>query len=182
MLFRAVCAAIALSFILPVFLRESVAQTQKFPDGTKIYQCVVQLSQSSGKTSPEDIKNFGPTCLDIFQNENRNRLAEITNQIYETQRKNGVYILVLVVIITVFGLGLSTLQLYWGYNLAKLNRTQPSPPISDGAPPQAAGVTQMKFSKDGFEISSSVAGLIILAFSLAFFITYVWKVYPIQTP
>ncbi len=43
-------------------------------------------------------------------------------------------------------------------------------------------VTHGKFSKDGFEISSSVVGLIVLAFSLAFFITYVWQVYPLQKP
>jgi hypothetical protein len=132
--------------------------------------------------------------MDIFQNENRNKLAEITGEIYETQRKSGIYIFMLVVGITSFGLGLASLQLYWGYNLAKLNRravdlVQPSPPIRDGAPAQAGAdntglsqMTQAKFSRDGFEISSSVVGLIILGFSLAFFITYVWKVYPIQPP
>jgi hypothetical protein len=133
---------------------------------------------------PDELKTFTPICQDIFQLDNKNELAEINNQIYDTQRRIGIYILYLVAAITFCGLGLSALQLYWGYEAARLNRrtarpTESSPP--NGTSPEAPGVTHATFSKDGFEISSSVAGLIILAFSLAFFIIYVWKVYPIQS-
>jgi hypothetical protein len=160
-------------------------------DDTPIYKCVTELSRNSATTPGplglNELNALGPVCKSIFQIESSNRLAQITSYTYETQRKNGIYILLLVVGITLFGLVLATFQLYWGYRLAILNRGALT--LRDGAPPQEGGnntglpqVTQAKFSKDGFEISSSVVGLIVLAFSLAFFITYVWKVYPIQTP
>jgi hypothetical protein len=62
-------------------------------------------------------------------------------------------------------------------NHSRSSRIKPSAraPATDSDDSKSLGTD----TKEGFDISSSVVGLIILAFSLAFFILDVWQVYPI---
>jgi hypothetical protein len=74
-------------------------------------------------------------------------------------------ILWLVVSITVAGVLLAGVQLYTSYRLVMSGRQSPD------------DSSELTFQRDKLSLKSSIAGLVILALSLAFFVIYVWGVY-----
>ena len=85
------------------------------------------------------------------------------------QRFNTNVLLWMVVVITISGVGLAAVQLYWSYRLALTGQGQ------------MPGGSETKLSKDSLVVKSSVVGVVILGFSLIFFIVFVLKVYPLTT-
>ncbi|NER80453.1 MAG: hypothetical protein F6K42_12925 [Leptolyngbya sp. SIO1D8] len=75
-------------------------------------------------------------------------------------------IIIFFVVLTIIGIGL-----YFSYLQFKLSVIQRKDKISPST---------LKIGRDGFEISSSIIGLLILIISLAFFYLYLENVYPIR--
>jgi hypothetical protein len=83
------------------------------------------------------------------------------------QKYQTIVLLFMVVTITLSGVGLAGLQLLASYKLAILGRGE------------LAGGGELSYSRDSISFRSSVVGLMILAFSFAFFMVYVIWVYTI---
>jgi hypothetical protein len=90
-------------------------------------------------------------------------------------------IFIMVVSIVAFGMFLTYVQFRRDHRLVRdvLGPDPMTPPDAGPAPLHAASST-LKISATGVEISSQVIGLLLLAFSLAFFYLYLKNVYPIQ--
>lgn len=88
------------------------------------------------------------------------------------------------VVLAIVACGLWFTYLQFTKELKTVRTRTPAKPPPEAAPaeadPQAVKVTTMKFGPGGVEITSQVIGLLVLAFSLAFFYLYVKEVYPMQ--
>lgn len=96
---------------------------------------------------------------------------------------------VLVVGIVCFGLYMTYVQFNRDYS-AWSPPPQGGKPVADGGEPADGGaagarlapaMNTVKINAGGLELTSQVVGLLVLAFSLAFFYFYVHRVYPMQT-
>ena len=93
-------------------------------------------------------------------------------------------IFVIVMGIVIFGLYITYLQFKrdyraWDVQLPAADKSDVQP--DDKSRPPSASVGTLKISATGLEVSSQIIGLLVLAFSLAFFYLYVKVVYPMQT-
>jgi hypothetical protein len=140
------------------------------PSKTSIEECITrQTAQLQGRSAEQaGVGNLEGVCFTILSDEQRIVHGQITNRIYATQIIHSHVLLVTVVIITLSGLVLATLQLWASYKLAV---------ASHGALADGGDVT---IEPGKVAVKSSVVGVIILAISLAFFGLFVTKVYPIQ--
>lgn len=92
----------------------------------------------------------------------------IRENAYKRQGAFSWVITIVVIVLVLGGLYLSYLQFKAEYvSRSKIKSGDPQP-------------SSLKISKDGLELSSSVIGLFVLAFSLLFFLTYVQHVFKIQ--
>jgi hypothetical protein len=140
------------------------------PGKTSIEECMArQTAQLQGR-SPEQagIGNLEGVCFTILSDEQKIAHGQITNRIYATQITHSHVLLVTVVVITLSGLVLATLQLWASYKLAVASHGT----LADGG--------DVTIEPGKVAVKSSVVGVIILAISLAFFGLFVTKVYPIQ--
>jgi len=114
----------------------------------------------------DTISKYARTCAELAQLESVAERDTAANAVLNTQRFNTYVLLWLVVGITFSGVGLAGMQLLWAYRLAQTGH---------GALPDGSETT---VSKDSLVIKSSVVGVIILGFSLVFFVVFVMEVYP----
>ncbi|MGC1175854.1 hypothetical protein [Polaromonas sp.] len=92
----------------------------------------------------------------------------------------------LVMLIVCFGLYMTYVQFNRDYSAwapPPQDGSKPVPPATPGEAPRAPAPTlnSVKINAGGLELTSQVIGLLVLAFSLAFFYFYVQRVYPMQT-
>jgi hypothetical protein len=89
----------------------------------------------------------------------------------------------MVVIVTMSGVVLAAWQLYISYRLALLARVAgptDATQVSASAETLMSPASELTFDQGHLALRSSVTGLFILAFSLAFFVIYVKWIYPTQ--
>lgn len=103
---------------------------------------------------------------------------------YEWHLISTVLIFVVVMGIVLFGLRLTWLQFTREHHPAR-RVSLPSSALAPGegeagGPAPGPVVSSVKISAAGIEVSSQVIGLLVLAFSLAFFYLYLKEVYPMQ--
>lgn len=106
--------------------------------------------------------------------------------IYNWQLNSGKILFFVVVLIVLIGLYLSYLQFKAstahqeyqrkaGASITTTNKIEVSDAVTSDP------ITKFEITKDGIKIDSAVIGLVILAFSIAFFFMYLNYVFPIQT-
>jgi len=100
--------------------------------------------------------------------EHQKKLMSIVESTYDTQQWMTIVILVIVTILVFGGLYMSYLQFKADINNKPL-------------PENGNSKTQIKMGKEGFEISSSIIGILILFMSFMFFYLYVKDVYTIKS-
>jgi hypothetical protein len=94
----------------------------------------------------------------------------IIRGMYIHQRYENNVILFVVVSVTLAGVGLAGLQLLTSYNLAASGRMQDDEP------------TTLSIERGKLSLRSSITGVVVLGFSLAFFFIYILEVYNIAPP
>lgn len=112
----------------------------------------------------EDVSHY---CYDNIRRTDELSKSMILRGLYIHQRFENNVILFMVVLITLSGVALSGLQLLTSYNLAATGHLQ------------GEGATDLSLEQGKLSIKSSVTGLVVLAFSLAFFFIYISQVYRI---
>lgn len=128
-----------------------------------------QAAELRGRSAAEaGVGDMEGVCLNILSDEQKIIHARTTNRIYANQILHSHVLLVTVVLITLSGIVLATLQLWASYKLAL---------AQSGSLVEGGGVT---LEPGRIAVKSSVVGVAILAISLAFFGLFVTKVYPIQ--
>jgi hypothetical protein len=112
-----------------------------------------------------DLENVSELCYDDLRRINQLGESSINRGLYIHQRFENNIVLFMVVLITLSGVALAGVQLLTSYSLAATGHAQ------------GEGATDLSLEQGKLSIKSSVTGLVVLAFSLAFFGLYISQVY-----
>jgi hypothetical protein len=146
---------------------------------------------------PRNLRDFEPSASDPHSAEMADALVkyemfslEHRRRVFEQQYYCGWMIFVTVIALVAAGIGFSGWQLSFSMRRPgpKTSHTAGTRKFSASERSQAEASAEaqidlnstFKASKEGFEVSSSVVGVIILALSFAFFFAYLKYVYPIS--
>lgn len=108
-------------------------------------------------------------CHGVIATEFLTKQQIVRNASFADQRYENCVLLIMVVAITLSGVGLAFLQLRYSYRLAKSGRGE-----------FGGGGGEASVSMHSVAVKSSVVGVVILAISFAFFLVYVIYVYTIR--
>ena len=132
-----------------------------------VSKCVERYLDLLKPQSPtiDIVEKYRGVCSAMIQDQNQADTAATTTATFKAHRANTDVLMWMVVVITLAGVSMAAVQLYWSYRLAQTGHGN----ILEGS--------EATLSKDKVVVKSSVVGIIVLAFSLAFFIVYVKYVY-----
>jgi hypothetical protein len=124
-------------------------------------------------TTPQTLSSLQISCVNYVRDEYALEDFNIRRSEFYQQQYRGEVFLWMVVVITISGVALAALQLYAAFRLAISGKMTSADGalLSDG---------ELSIETGKISLRSSVAGLFILALSLAFFIGYVYWVYPVR--
>jgi hypothetical protein len=111
-------------------------------------------------------------CYSQASNEEVLTEFEIRKEAYHQQQDQGPWLLGLVLVITLSGVLLAAVQLFWGYKLSAAGKAVAGDPAA----------STLSLTPTGVSVSSTVTGVLILALSFAFFYIFIQQVYVVHEP
>jgi hypothetical protein len=141
-------------------------------DQAELSDCIARALRQTKRdalvVSLDDYERVTNFCGHVTYALNKLAGMDVTTETFRRQLFDTRLILFMVLILTLSGVGLATIQLLASYKLA-----------SAGHGNALEAQSEITLEKNKVSLKSSVTGLIILVVSLAFFIVYVKWVYPI---
>lgn len=167
-----ICFALILAVfgILLFWITHAPANTARSNANSEVMTCksdvLAQIGTKQIDMALED--QIANHCIGLISNSYSIADYDVRRNAFSEQANEQHYVLWLVIVITCSGIFLTALQLWSALNLS----------VASGMQVEAGGSAEISNGK--LSIQSSVAGLIILTLSFAFFLTYMTVVYPIR--
>lgn len=128
----------------------------------------LSFAETNGRGRISDATEVSRLCYSIIREDGLLSDFNIRREIYKQQYAQSNILLYMVIFITISGVLMAGFQLIMSYRLSGHYRQT------------AAPETELIFKQDRLALRSSIVGLFILAFSLAFFIIFVRFVYKLE--
>jgi hypothetical protein len=142
-------------------------------EAQRMAACRAQVIQQMGAQADMNfLQSVHDLCYNQVLNEEVLTEFEIRKNAYRQQQSQGPWLLGLVLVITLSGILLAAVQLFWGYKLSVAGKAVAGDP--------AAGT--LSLTPAGVSVSSTVTGVLILALSFAFFYIFIQQVYVVHEP
>ena len=130
------------------------------------------MQQAAAQTDMNFLQSVHDLCYNQVRNEEVLTEFEIRKNAYRQQQNQGPWLLGLVLVITLSGVLLAAVQLFWGYKLS----------VAGKAVAGDASASTLSVTPAGVSVSSTVTGVLILALSFAFFYIFIQQVYVVHQP